>query len=271
MAAVTGAGSGIGRGLALRLAAEGCELALSDWDEEGLAETCEQAAPRALKLTHRKLDVRDREDVYAWADEVVRDHERVHLIVNNAGVALGAQIVNMTLEELEWVMDIDFWGVVHGTKAFLPHLEASGEGHVVNISSVFGLIAAPGNGAYNAAKFAVRGFTEALRIELEATRSCVSATSVHPGGIRTNIARKARTGEAEAGVDRDALAEQFDRVARTSPDEAARVILDGVVRNRRRVLIGGDARFISALQRLLPNRYQALLAWAMRRSDTPLV
>jgi butyryl-CoA dehydrogenase len=164
---------------------------------------------------------------------------------------------------------VNFWGVVHGTKAFLPHLRAAGEGHVVNVSSVFGLIAVPGQAAYNAAKFAVRGFTECLRMELELEGANVSATCVHPGGIRTNIARSARVVPREGSPTREEMNARFDALARTTPEAAARAILRGVKRNARRVLIGADARAISALQRMLPTRYQALVVRLARRSPIP--
>jgi short-subunit dehydrogenase len=175
----------------------------------------------------------------------------------------------MSYADLEWLFGINFWGVVHGTKAFLPHLKQSGQGHVVNVSSVFGLIAVPGQGAYNAAKFAVRGFTECLRQELELEGVNVSATCVHPGGIKTNIARKARFVARAGSPSREEMDEFFDRMARTMPEAAARAILRGVRRNARRVLIGADAYAIAALQRLLPTGYQALVVRQARRSPIP--
>src|SRR3954469_19721045 len=187
VAAITGAGSGIGRALARELAARGTHLALSDIDDVGLAETVTLCEGAGVKVTSQRVDVADRDAVYAWADQVVADHGTVNFIFNNAGVALGATVEAMSYTDFEWLMGINFWGVVHGTKAFLPHLRASGEGHVVNMSSVFGLISVPAQSAYNASKFAVRGFTDALRMELDAEGSAVSATTVHPGGVKTNI------------------------------------------------------------------------------------
>ena len=192
VAAITGAGSGIGRALANALARRGAHVALSDIDDSGLAETAAQCEGFGVEITSDHLDVADRDAVYAWADRVVTLHGRVNLIVNNAGVALGATVESMSYEDFEWLMRIDFWGVVYGTKAFLPYLKQSGEGHVVNLSSVFGLISVPSQSAYNAAKFAVRGFTDTLRMELEIEDANVSVTTVHPGGIKTNIARNAR-------------------------------------------------------------------------------
>ena len=268
VAVITGAASGIGRALALRLADEGARLAISDVNEVGLAETVALATRRGATEIHQaELDVADKKAFFAYADDVIEHFGEVHLVINNAGVALGATIKEMKLEDLEWLMGINFWGVVYGTKAFLPHLERAEWGHIVNISSVFGIIAVPTQGAYNAAKFAVRGFTEALRQELEIDGSAVSATSVHPGGIRTNIARNARQTESGLmGRTADQAADQFDKVARTTADEAARVILEGVRKNKRRVLIGADAHIIDAAQRTFPTLYQRVLQTASRLS-----
>lgn len=252
VAAVTGAGSGIGRALAVELSRRGCHVAISDVDDVGLAATVATCEGHGVKVSSQHVDVADRAAVHAWADEVVADHGRVNLIVNNAGVAMSATVESMAYDDLEWLMGIDFWGVVHGTKAFLPHLKAAGEGHVVNISSVFGLIGIPTQSAYNAAKFAVRGFTDALRVELEAERCGVSATTVHPGGIRTGIARNARIDpsmEAVAG-DLERARRQFERTLRTTPEDAAQQILVAVQRNRRRALIGPDAVLFDAVSRL---------------------
>jgi butyryl-CoA dehydrogenase len=268
VAAVTGAASGIGRALAIELANRGAHVALSDVDEAGLAETVGRCEGRGVKVTSQVLDVSDRDAVFAWAEQVAADHGAVHLIVNNAGVALSATVEHMTDDDIRWLMDINFWGVVHGTQAFLPHLKTAGEGHVVNISSVFGLIGIPTQSAYCASKFAVRGFTDALRVELEIERSCVSATTVHPGGIRTNIARNARM---DASADRiageaDRARREFDRVARTSPDRAAQRIIEAVLRDRRRLLIGADARVFDLVSRL-PGRlaHGILVAGGRRR------
>lgn len=265
VAAVTGAASGIGRALALAFAQEGCALALCDVDETGLEATAARTSPD-VKTTVRRVDVADRQAVEAWAESVVADHGRVNLVVNNAGVALGARAATMTEEDLRWLLGINFWGVVHGTQAFLPHLEASGEGHVVNVSSMFGLIGFPSQSAYCAAKFAVRAFTETLRVELEATGSPVSATCVHPGGVRTNIARSTRVGAREIDAPSvEELAEHFDRIARTTPERAAAIILQAVKRNRRRVLVGRDAKVTDLLQRIAPSGYQRLIAAVLRR------
>ena len=268
VAAVTGAASGIGRALAVELASRGAHLAISDVDADGLADTAARCEGRGVKVTSAQVDVADRDRVHAWADEVVADHGKANLIINNAGVALGATVDGMTYEDLDWLMDINFWGVVHGTKAFLPHLKATGEGHVVNLSSVFGLMSIPSQGAYNAAKFGVRGFTDALRMELDIARCGVSATTVHPGGIKTNIARSARIHESalELSGQASAAPEEFDKIAKTSPEGAAHQILTAVERNRRRCLVGPDAKAIDLLSRLPAGVYQRVLVFGARRA-----
>ena len=267
VAAVTGAGSGIGRALALHLADHGCRLALSDVDAAGLAETERLLAGRVRALTTALVDVADEAAVITWADGIVADHGRANLVVNNAGVALSGTVASLSTDDYRWIMGINFWGVVHGTKAFLPHLEASGEGHVVNISSVFGLTAQPLMSGYNASKYAVRGFTESLRQDLELTRSCVSATCVHPGGIKTNIARTARMNASVAGAtgrSADAAAKEFEKAFITSPARAAAVIVDAVQKNKRRALIGPDARVFDAMVRIAPTGYQRLITGVVR-------
>jgi NAD(P)-dependent dehydrogenase (short-subunit alcohol dehydrogenase family) len=269
VAAITGAGSGMGRTLALSLARRGCEVAVSDVDERGLAETVNLAAKHSVKVTSKRVDVAQREQVYAWADDVVRDHGRCHLIFNNAGVSHTSTIEGLEYADFEWIMGINFWGVVYGTKAFLPHLKAAGEGHIINTSSLFGLLAIPSQSTYNATKFAVRGFTEALREELELTRSPVSATCVHPGGIKTNIARSGRIDPSmkDLGVtDLEKSRRNFEKAFRVTAEDAAETILRGVQRNSRRVLIGSDAFFLDLLQRVAPGSYHAVVAAAARRT-----
>lgn len=268
VAAITGAGSGIGRALSLALARHSCELALSDIDPGSLAETAASCAALGVRVTTAPLDVSERAAVHCWAEQVVADHGRVNLIVNNAGVSLVSALESASYEDLDWIVGVNFWGVVHGTKAFLPHLRASGEGHVVNVSSVFGITAAPNHGAYNATKFAVRGFTEALRLELEATAAPVSATCVFPGGVKTNIARHARFRDGVAGTvaASDELSRDiFERSCRTTPDGAAATILRAVQRNRRRVLVGPDAYAIDLLVRSAPAASQHVVLAAARR------
>lgn len=269
VAAITGAGSGIGRALALELARRGCRVALSDIDAGALAATVQLVTVAGGHASSAQVDVADRAAVRAWADACRRDHGQVNLVFNNAGVALAAPAETVRAEDFDWVMGINFWGVVHGTQAFLPHLRASGEGHIVNISSVFGIIAMPTQSAYNASKFAVRGYTEALRMELELEGAPVSATCVHPGGIATNIARAQRFDadvQRLTGLDAESHRAQAQRlIDRTTPDAAARQILEGVQRNARRVLIGSDARVLDTLARLLGAGYQRLLLERARR------
>lgn len=268
VAAITGAASGMGRTLAVELARRGCHLALSDVNEPGLAETAGLASKHGVKVTTRKLDVSDRDAVFAWADEVVRDHGRVNLIFNNAGVALGAFLESVSPEDFQWIMNINFWGVVWGTQAFLPHLKRAGEGHVINTSSLFGLLASPTQGTYNSSKFAVRGFTEALRQELDLEKCGVSATCVHPGAIRTNIAMAARMDESveRATGDSEKARRRFDKMLNaTSAESAAVQILRAVERNERRVMVGTDAKFLDVLVRLSGSWYQPVSAFVASR------
>lgn len=255
---ITGAGSGIGRALALNLAAEGARLALSDVDIVGLAETVRQAKALGAEVKDDHLDVTQREAVLAYADAVVAYFGKVNQVYNNAGIAYHGEFEKSEFKDLERVMDVDFWGVVNGTKAFLPHLIASGDGHVVNISSLFGLLSMPGQSAYNSAKFAVRGFTESLRQEMLIAKHPVKVTCVHPGGIKTAIARNATAGPGE---DLATFAEFFDKkLARTTPEDAAKTIVSGVRRSKPRVLIGLDAKALDGWVRLVGPGYQRIVA-----------
>jgi butyryl-CoA dehydrogenase len=267
VAAITGAGSGIGRALAVELARRGAHLALCDVDEIGLADTVNRCEGREVKVTSRLVDVAERAAVFEWADQVVADHGKTNLIVNNAGVAVAAPVDVMSFEDFDWLVQINLYGVVHGTQAFLPHLKAAGEGHVVNLSSVFGLVSIPSQSAYNAAKFGVRGFTDALRIELDIEDCGVSATTVHPGGIKTNIMRNARLDETvrDMAGERD-MVSSFDRLAMTTPEKAARVIIAAVQRNKRRVLVGPDAKLFDLLSRLPGSVSQGFLVRGARRN-----
>jgi len=260
VAAITGAGSGIGRELAIELGRERCSVALSDVNEEGLQETVDRLRGLGVQVTSQRVDVADREAVHAWADQVVTDHGKANLIFNNAGVALASTVEGMSYGDFEWLMDVNFWGVVHGTKAFLPHLKASGDGHIINLSSVFGLAGIPSQSAYNSAKFAVRGFTESLRQELDMMSCGVSASSVHPGGVKTGIARSSRIDSSirDLGIDDVDSREKFEKTFITDAGKAARVILDGIRRNQRRILVGPDARVFDWVVRLLPSTYQRI-------------
>lgn len=254
VAVITGAGSGIGRALALRLAADGAHLALSDINEDAVAETAELCKRVGARARSTRLDVADRDAVYMHATDVVEEYGRVNLLFNNAGVALGADVLDMSWDDFEWLMNIDFWGVAYGTKAFLPHLIASGDAHLVNVSSVFGLMGIPMQSAYNSAKFAVRGFTESLRQEMRIAKHPVGVTCVHPGGIKTSIIANAR-GMEQTG-DPERMSKGFQLIALTRPDSAARIILSGVRRNKPRVLIGPDARGFDLIPRVIGPRYQ---------------
>lgn len=263
VAVVTGAGSGIGRALAVELARRGARLAISDIDTEGLAETEALVAAVGAEVRTDHLDVSQRELVLSYADAVAAHFGVVNLVFNNAGIAFTGEVEAMSFKDIERVMDVDFWGVVNGTKAFLPHLIESGDGHVVNISSVFGLFSVPTQSAYNAAKFAVRGFTESLRQEMINNKRPVKVTCVHPGGIKTNIVNNA---EQVEGVDHDSMARSFDKLARTSPEKAALVILKGVEKNKSRVLIGADAWVLDKFVRLTGAGYQRVVGPLSRRS-----
>lgn len=272
VAAITGAASGIGRALALELAKDKCDLALSDVNEAGLNETAEQARALGVKVTTTKLDVSNRDAMHAWADQVVKDHGKVNLIFNNAGVALGNTVEEAKYEDYEWIMGINLWGVIYGTKAFLPYIKQAGEGHIINVSSIFGLFAQPTQSGYNMTKFAVRGFTESLRQELDLQNCGVSATCVHPGGIKTNIARNARMTASVTALtggksSPEKMAAQFEKLFSTTPEKAAQVILNAVRHNSRRVLIGSDAKATDIMQRMLPTIYQRIVTTSFKLTN----
>jgi short-subunit dehydrogenase len=260
-AAVTGAASGIGRALALELAARGCDLALADRDDAGLATlAAEIARAYQRKVTVHRVDVGEPEQIEAFAQAAIADHPGLNIVINNAGVALMGQFDEIDQAQMDWLMNINFWGVVHGTRAFLPHLKAQREAHIVNLSSIFGIIAPPGQTAYAAAKFAVRGFSEALRHELALAASSVRLSVVHPGGVATNIARNSRTGIGMTDNARRAESiERFEAAARTTPKDAALRIIKGIENNQPRILIGGDARIMDLVQRFRPATYWAVL------------
>lgn len=266
---ITGAGSGIGRVLALNAASKSARLALSDWEAEGLAETAALIRGRhGVEPRTDKLDVRDRGAMAAYARAVAEEFGAVNLVVNNAGVGFFGFFEEMNYAQFERIMDINFWGVINGTKEFLPHLIASGDGHLVNISSVDGLLGIAGQSQYCASKFAVRGFTEALRQEMLIARHKVAVTCVHPGNIKTDIARNA----ALAGHrDQTRHVEFFEKyLARTSAEQAADDIINGILKNRARVLIGTDAKVMDAVARILGPRYQFFLAKALKRVNKQL-
>jgi NAD(P)-dependent dehydrogenase (short-subunit alcohol dehydrogenase family) len=271
VAAVTGAGSGIGRALAVALAARGVRLAISDVNAAGLEETAAAAkaagSPDVLLTT---LDVADREGFFAWAAEVVDHFGRVNQIYNNAGVAFSRPVLESEWEDYERVLGINLSGVIHGTQAFLPHLIASGDGHVVNVSSLNGIMAQPEMSHYCASKFAVRGFTECMRMEMQAARHPVGVLSVHPGGIKTNISSAALQHAKDSGAEITAEHEARDRLYREKllkmdPAEAAKVILKAVEADRGRVMVGGDAKALDVLVRAVPGLYGKVLNAATKR------
>jgi len=257
-AAITGAGSGIGRALARQLHREGCRLYLSDVDSAGLEQTRASLAGAATVDTQR-VDVADRDAINTWANAVNQREGRVNIVVNNAGVGLSDRVEEANYDDIQWLMGVNFWGVVHGTMAFLPLLQRAqqdGSGaHLVNVSSVFGMIGVPTQTAYNAAKFAVRGYTEALRMEV--ADSGMHVCCVHPGGIRTNIARSSRGGShAMTPDERGASFEQF---ARTTPEQAAAKIVGAIEKRKKRLLIGTDAHYVALISRLFPVSYPKLM------------
>lgn len=259
--AITGASSGIGQALAIEVSKMGGCVAISDINADKLEETAALCREAGSKGVHTQVvNVAKRSEMQAWADAVNEHFGKVNAIINNAGVNLSACIEKMTYKDFEWVMDIDFWGVVYGTKSFLPYLKQADWGHVVNISSLFGLIGIPNQSAYNSAKFAVRGFTESLRMELEMDGSHVGVSSVHPGGVKTNIVNSSRMKETLGRqLSEEQTKKQFDKIARTSPEQAAQIIIRGIEKNSPRVLVGNDARLFDLVQRVIPASYQKLV------------
>lgn len=261
---ITGAGSGIGRALALNIASKGARLAISDWNQEGLDETVallKEAGAKEIKAD--RLDVSDKAAFIAWAKDVAEHYGVVNVVINNAGVTMTGPVTEQAYEGFEWIMGINFWGVVYGTQEFLPHLIASGDGHIVNISSLFGLISMPGQAPYNASKFAVRGYTEAVREDMLLAGHKVGVTCVHPGGIKTGIARN---GRVTASEDLETMSKFFDeKLAKTSPEQAAKVIVGAILANRPRQLIGLDAHAIHWTGKLLGARYQDVFTTVTKR------
>lgn len=266
VAVVTGAGSGIGQALAIELGRSGAKVAICDVDTEGLAVTEERLKAIGAPVKADRLDVTEREAFAAYADAVKEHFGKVNQIYNNAGIAFSGDVEVSQFKDIERVMDVDYWGVVNGTKVFLPYLIESGDGHVINISSIFGVFSVAGQAAYNSAKFAVRGFTEALRQEMMLAKHPVKVTCVHPGGIKTNIARNATAAE---GLDVTELADSFDKLARTTPERAAQIILEGVSKNRARVLVGADAKILDAIVRITGSGYQRLFSAILPKIAPP--
>ena len=252
-AVITGAAGGIGRAIAVSLARRGCHLALADIDEVGMAGTAEMVQLHGVRVTRHRIDVADRAAVAEFPEVVAAQHRGVDVLVNNAGVAVGGTFEQVAEEDFEWLFEINFWGVVRMTRAFLPLLRASGDARLVNLSSVYGLVAPPQQAAYAASKFAVRGFSEALRHELEG--SGIGVSVVHPGGVATSIAEKARVPD---GVTEEVIAQRhakYRKLLRLPPEVAGETIVRGIERRESRILVGSDAKAISLIARLLPVRY----------------
>ena len=257
IAVVTGAASGIGRALSLQLADHGCHLAIADIDKEGLEETVALVKAKGSRCSSHIVDVGSRESVEGFAKDVVAEYGAVHLLINNAGVTLIERVEKIEYHDFEWIMQINFWGVVYGTKAFLPVMGEQSEAHIVNVSSLFGLMALPLQSAYNASKFAVRGFTEALKMELAA--STVRVSCVHPGGIKTSITKNSRVGADALENSKEQLHEDFQNKALTTPEKAAAAIMKGVLTNKRRILIGPDAKIGDWIVRHFPATYERVM------------
>jgi short-subunit dehydrogenase len=260
-AAVTGAANGIGRALALELAARGCDLALADRDEAGLQTLAAEIKSRhPQKVTLHQVDVAEPSQIEAFAKAAVAAHPGLNIVINNAGVALMGTFDEIDLAQMDWLMNINFWGVVRGTRAFLPQLATRPEAHIVNLSSIFGIVAPPGLTAYAAAKFAVRGFSESLRHELQMANSPIRLSVVHPGAVDTNIVRSSRSGVGMTNNARAQSIERFEAAAKTSPAAAALRIITGIEKNQPRILVGDDARYMDLWQRLRPGTYWSVLA-----------
>jgi short-subunit dehydrogenase len=258
---VTGAASGIGRALAVRLAQEPIAgIAISDVNVEALTETEKLISKSNLRVTVHHVNVADEGEMRAFAEEVVSLHGRVTHVINNAGVALGGSVKEVSLDDMRWLMDINFWGVVYGTKLFLPYLEKEKSAHIVNFSSLFGIIAPPGQATYAASKFAVRGFTEALRHEFKGTN--ISVSIVHPGGVKTNIANNAKIGKGVMLTEKE-IQERKEKMnhnlSRTMPEQAAEIIVNGIKTRSPRIIIGSDALLLTLIGRLFPRRYFSII------------
>ncbi len=263
VAVITGAASGIGRSLAVKLAKDGCKLALSDVNEAGLAETASMLGLGADRVFTRKLDVSSEADFNSFADDVIFQFGHADILVNNAGVNHNGKVIDTPIDDFKWIFDINFWGVVYGSRAFLPHLMKRPGASLVNISSLFGLVGIREQSAYCATKFAVRGFTESLRQEVKLARAKMDVISVHPGGIKTNIAKNARmvtAGGAASEAEQKKFAAVFDRIAKTTAEQAAQAIIDGIKKGQARILIGNDAKFLDKIQRFFPAGYDKIFA-----------
>lgn len=263
VAVITGAGSGIGRATALAMAGRGCHLALADIDEDGARDTARSAQALGVRATAHRLDVADRAAVAAFPDAVRSAHKRVDLLMNNAGVALGGTFEQVSEQDFDWLMEINFHGVVRMTRAFLPLLHGSDDARIVNVSSIYGIITPPGQAAYSASKFAVRGFSNVLRHELEG--SSVGVSVVHPGGVATAIAKNARVPSGAAGEEVERGRKTMEKLLRMPPGQAGEIIVRGIEKRQARILVGSDAKAAALLERLAPVAYWNLLKKAIKR------
>ncbi|MFT5278374.1 MAG: short-subunit dehydrogenase [Glaciecola sp.] len=257
VAVVTGAASGIGKALSIILADKGYHLALADKDFDGLKTLQQQIEIKGVECLIASLDVSDNEAFIAFAQQTHDKFNRIDMLFNNAGVSLIDSVENQALEDFHWLMNINFWGVVHGTNAFLPYLKASPSGHIVNISSLFGLLSLPLQSAYNSSKYAVRGFTEALKMEMAGSNLAVHC--VHPGGIKTNITNNAKV--STNAIPKSQLIADFNKVAKTTAEQAADIILAGIEKKQRRILVGGDAKLLDRIARWFPSSYEKILGF----------
>ena len=258
VAAITGAGSGMGRALAVNLAKQGCHVAISDINAEPLAETAALIG-NSVKVSSHVVDVADRIAVKNFANAVVQHHGKVNMIFNNAGVSVTDLASRMPLEDFEWLMNINFWGVIHGTRAFLPLVSEQPEAHIINTSSIFGTIAVPSQSAYNASKFAVRGYTYSLRAEL--ADSHIGVSCVQPGGVKTNIVKTSRFVPTDnASVTKEEAIQKFESLAGLTSEQAANIILRGVQKNKAQILVGKDAKFMALVERLFPTSYLKVMS-----------
>ena len=263
VAVITGAGSGIGRATAFAMAKRGCHLALADIDEAGVSASAARAREFGVRATAHRLDVADRAAVAALPNAVVAAHGQVDLLMNNAGVALGGTFEQVSAEDFDWLMEINFYGVVRMTRAFLPLLHASREARIVNVSSIYGIITPPGQAAYSASKFAVRGFSNVLRHELEG--STVGVSVVHPGGVATSIAKNARIPAGAPPEEVEQRRKVMEKLLRMPPEQAGEIIVRGIEKRQARILVGSDAKAAALLERLAPVGYWNLLKKAMKR------
>jgi short-subunit dehydrogenase len=257
VAVVTGAASGIGKALAMKLAEKGCHLALADKDMQGLEKLKQQIEAKGVECFIANLDVSDNQAFITFAQQTNEKFNRIDMLFNNAGVSLIDSVENQTLEDFHWIMNINFWGVVHGTNAFLPYLKASPSANVVNISSLFGLLSLPLQSAYNSSKYAVRGFTEALKMEMAGSNLDVHC--VHPGGIKTNITNNAKV--ATNAIPKSQLIADFNKQAKTTAEQAADIILVGIEKKQRRILVGEDAILLDGVVREFPDTYEDILGF----------